>query len=93
MQEIGNCQSPEPLSISKHNPYKYIDEYLHIYQEYYDDISAITTDKSKTDHIKKDHLFKIRNSKLSRERIENRNMKSIKAVMNYEKNINYWVVY
>ena len=40
-------------SISKHNHCNDTDEPCDIYQEYADDLSAITTGKKKIDHIKK----------------------------------------
>ena len=44
--------SSELSSISKLNHRKDIDKHFDIYQEYADDISAITTDKNTTEHNK-----------------------------------------
>ena len=45
--------SSEVSSVSKHDHCKDKDKHLAIYQEYAGDISVITSDKNKNDHIKK----------------------------------------
>ena len=63
--------SSELSSISKHDHRKDIDEHFSIYQQYANDISTITSDKNKIDHIKKDCSFRIINLNSLSERNKN----------------------
>lgn len=71
------ANTPETLSISKHNPHKYKDEHFHMYSEYADNISVITTDKNKTDHIKKPFVQTLKLSTFTQTNKKLLNMKSI----------------